>query len=84
MTSTEELAARLHDEVAERQAAHDAAAADSARAQALADAAREELRAAEGVSTVSEARDLIGSLTRDLEKEAAGVRRQLAAAGGTA
>lgn len=84
MSDAEELAARLHDEVAERQAAHDAATADSARAQALADAAREELRAAEGVSTVAEARELIGSLTGDLEREAADVCRQLAAAGGTA
>lgn len=84
MTSTEELAAKLHDEVAARQEAHAVAAAESTRAQALADAAREELRAAEGVSTVAEARKLIGSLTGDLEREAASVRRQLAAAGGTA
>jgi uncharacterized protein YhaN len=84
VSDTEELAARLHDEVAVRQQAHDAAAAGSTRAQALADAAREELKAAEGVGTVAEARALAETLTAALEKEAAGVRRQLAAAGGTA
>jgi hypothetical protein len=83
MTTEQEIAAIRRDQQdAQRRQA--TATAGQAQAEARAQAARDDLRAEFGVSTVEEARTALAGLRQRLEAEAAEVRRQLDLAEGTA
>jgi len=77
----EETVARLRADVTAAQQRHAGADALARQAEARAAAAREDLQAEFGVSTVEEARAAAAALEGQLEAEAAEVRRQLELAG---
>jgi hypothetical protein len=79
----EETVARLREDVTAAQRRHAGADARATQAEARAAAAREDMQAEFGVSTVPAARQRLADLERQLEEEAAGVREQLELAGGT-
>lgn len=82
--SIEETVARLREDVTGAGHRHASADVQAARAEARAAALREDLQAEFGVSTAEAARQQLAALDRQVEQEAAEVRRQLELAGGTA
>jgi hypothetical protein len=81
MTTEDAIAALRRDVTAEQQR-YAGAAAGLAQLEAQAAAARDDLRTEYGVETAAAARELQAGLNKELETEAAAVRRQLALAGG--
>jgi hypothetical protein len=82
--SIEETVAQLRAEVTAAQRRGAGADAQAVQAGARAASLREDLKAEFGVSTVEAARQQLAVLDRQVEEEAAEVRRQLELAGGTA
>jgi hypothetical protein len=80
--SAEEKVTQLRGAVSAAQQRHARAVTGLTAAEARAAAAREDLQAGFGVSTVAQAEEKLAQLERDLEARAAEVRRQLALAGG--
>jgi hypothetical protein len=79
----EETVAKLRGEVTAAAQRHALAEAGLVQAQARAEAARGDLQAEFGVTTVQAARTMLADLRQQMEAEAAEVRRLLAIAGGT-
>lgn len=80
----EETVAQLRADVTGAQRRGAGADAQAVQAEARASSLREDLKAEFGVSTVAGAREQLAGLDRQVEEEAAEVRRHLGLAGGTA